>query len=1042
MRAGGTATLLLLACVPGALAFPRAVIGAEDVAPGRPLPATTKTAPAPALPPLRPAPPAQPGPDARLATREFEFRIPATVGLARALELFSEQSGLPVAYAAAVVQSRAFEPLQGRFAPAAALDRLLRGSGLAWETVAGSIVLRPTGAAPGDAQAQASGPGLPPPPTATAGQGEPGAESPEHLEQVVVRADPWRSPPLASTGVTFGIAKSVLDTPRSLTVIGASTIDLFGAGGSLDLADLVPGVFTTARFGVQGALDVRNVPADVYFRGMKRLSLRGHARKVAASMDTIEIVGGPASPIHGMGKIGGYTNLVPKSGRAGEGRFLEDYGGFAQAVTGSYAKQDLSFGLGGPMPLPGDSARGGFYVYGLAEDSGAYAMHVPVQQRLLQVATSIDGLPGGLRLETGANLQKARTAGALTGRLTQSLVDGNTYVRGEPLADLDADRSGAISFQEMHVGSPVAGPLSVLNQPLMQAFAWPVDAAGRPVASLVAARPVAGIPRSLYDYLVANPARDPGGWLRAAGVGGPLPLSGAVPLGLALDPSTVATDRLDLRRAAAFERELDAEFTTLFLDVVADQHPRWSLKNQLFFDGARHTKDSQQPFAQEQQAYAWEEKLTLTRRIGSAGGAFAGQALLSANLRQTVSRGRSSGLGDFSNTRTDAMAGAWALQPGGLSPNTTFVSPFDNADPYAGGSPWQVAYRTAYVERGLGVLVDADWGRFVNVIAGIRYDDTSAENTDFAGSFDAATGDSARPGGWRRDSLRAAGRDGGASWSTSLSLRLPGGWRPYATLARSSILLDGNDNSLSNALIDAGHVGSAELREVGLKATLLEGRLFLAGSLFRQARLDVDYDDPLVVLDAYPTATVTRGWNLEAKWAAHPQLFLAGHASLQTTYYEPNVGGLQVIDARAAGFSDITDGAGRVVYPAEAFLYGGRAWLALPDGLDAYRKRQGNPDLLVGVNAHYRARNGFGLTAGASHFSGTCTGRLCTVRLPEVTLARAGLYVERADWLLKLDVQNLFDTPYFRARTGDALGNVLAQAMAGRTGFLTLRRKF
>ena len=35
-----------------------------------------------------------------------------------------------------------------------------------------------------------------------------------------------------------------------------------------------------------------------------------------AAMDTIEVVKGPPSPIYGMGKIGGYTNMVPKAGRA------------------------------------------------------------------------------------------------------------------------------------------------------------------------------------------------------------------------------------------------------------------------------------------------------------------------------------------------------------------------------------------------------------------------------------------------------------------------------------------------------------------------------------------------------------------------------------------------------------------------------------------------------------------------------------------------------------------------------------------------------
>ena len=53
---------------------------------------------------------------------------------------------------------------------------------------------------------------------------------------------------------------------------------------------------------------------------------------------------------------------------------------------------------------------------------------------MLQAATSVDDFAGPFRLEAGVNYQQSRTAGALTGRLTQDLVDNGRYVRGTPLA--------------------------------------------------------------------------------------------------------------------------------------------------------------------------------------------------------------------------------------------------------------------------------------------------------------------------------------------------------------------------------------------------------------------------------------------------------------------------------------------------------------------------------------------------------------------------------------------------------------------------------
>ena len=84
--------------------------------------------------------------------------------------------------------------------------------------------------------------------------------------------------------------------------------------------------------------------------------------------------------------------------------------------------------------------RGGYYVYGLLEDSDSFARGVPVEQDVLQAAISVDDFVGPLRLETGVNTQMSRTAGALTGRFTQDLVDTGRYIRGTPLVESRSER--------------------------------------------------------------------------------------------------------------------------------------------------------------------------------------------------------------------------------------------------------------------------------------------------------------------------------------------------------------------------------------------------------------------------------------------------------------------------------------------------------------------------------------------------------------------------------------------------------------------------
>jgi outer membrane receptor protein involved in Fe transport len=961
------------------------------------------------------------------------FDIPSQT-LSDALDRFSEQSGLQVIYEHSLIADSVGAAVSGALAVDTALNQLLLGSDLAWEYVNARTVLirRASGA-----DASRSGSRVRGPSDTLNGDGLPI----QQLNLVEVWADPHRILPNTTSDSSFGFAKSLLETPRSVSFISDEAIDLFGLSAVEDLVRLAPGVFTTTRYGVQGAVDVRAVPADMFFRGMRRLSLQGHGRSVLAAMDKIEIVGGPPSPIHGLGKIGGYTNVVPKSGRAQTGSYLTEVQGFAQAIGGNYERLEVSMGAGGPLSmLDRFDKNGGYYVYGLSEESGSFAKGVPVRQQILQAAVSIDNFAGPLRLEAGANYQVSRTAGALTGRFTQDLVDSGRYIRGTPLVNLDANGNGRVGYLEMHQMSPASGPLSTGNQPLMQYWAWPADARGQPLP-IDQFPVVAGIPQSMYDYLVAHPEADPTGALRAQGVGGPLPQSGFVPIGLVLDPRTVGYDTLDLRRAAAYEKELKAEFVTLFFDLVYDKDPDFSIKNQLFFDRMDQFKHSNQPFGQMQDVYVIEDKLTVSKRLTDLPHWLRVNTLGSINLRNTVSKGKGIAGGDFASHRTDAMTSDWMNTAEGLWPSANLVSPIENPDLAADGYPWGLIYDSEYSEVGLGLLFDIDVASW-NFLVGGRYDGSRAKDVDRAASYNPVVGTSANPGAYMGTDDSAAAWDDAVSWSLSASYALQRNIRPYVTVARSAIVLDGNNNALSINIIRAGHIGSATLGELGIKASLLDDRLFATASLYQQARADVDLDDSADVIVAYPTATEARGVSAEIKWVPTRNLFLSAYATHQVTKYTPNYSSAQLVDARTLGFRDVLDANGNVIYPAEAFLYGGRARVVLPANLRQYEKKQGNPELQFGFSTTYQWNHGLGFTFSGNYFADTCTGRLCTVRLPEEFVANAGIIFSTRKWSAKLDVSNLFDETYFRARTGEVLGNSLAQVMPDRRWQLTLKSEF
>jgi iron complex outermembrane recepter protein len=972
---------------------------------------------------------ARPTHAAGIATQEAgatEFDI-AAGPLADALDRFGDQSGLQIVYDPRLIDGRNATAVSGRMRRREALERLLAGSGVGWRQVNDmTVMLFEPGAARSARRAPVGSTGI------DAGPGEI-----VPLGDVEVLADPLRLLPNGPSTSAFGLSKRLIETPRSVSSISAETIDLFGLSAVEDLVRLVPGTFTTTRFGIQGSVDVRNVPADFYFRGMKRLSLQGHGRSVLGALDTIEVVRGPPSPVFGMGKIGGYINVVPASGRAKNGSYLEGVSGFAKGVVGSYDRNEWSFGLGGALDAYG--RRGGYYVHGLFEDSDSYARGVPIKQQLLQAAVSIDDFAGPMRLELGANTQLSRTAGALTGRLTQELVDHGRYIRGEPLVNLDLNGNGAIGWLEMNAASPVRGNLSAGNQPLIQYFAWPRDAAGQPLPIEQFPR-VAGIPQSMYDYLVAHPEADPTGALRAQGPGGPQPISGHVPVGMFLDPRTTGFDTLDERRATAFERELEARFLTLFCDLVYDTNPDFTIANQLFYDRMDQFKASDQPFAQDQRVYVIEDRLTATRRLARLPAGVHARVLAAVNYRKTVADGSFFNAGDFSTHRTDAMADDFNDATAGLTANTTFANSYDNPDLQSDGYPWTSIYASEFSEMGIGLMFDADIRERTNVLLGVRYDGSQARNTDFA-AFNPNIGTSANPGAYATEDVSANGWDSGVSWSASVSHSLTPGLRPYVTYARSSVALDGNNNSLTNAVIDAGHIGESELRELGVKSSWLDNKLFTTLAMYRQRRVLGDAE-PQAVIGAYATATLTRGAELEIKWVPVHNSLLSLYALRQKTVFTPNLGGSLLVDARTLGFEDVRDAAGNIIYPAEAFMYGGRTRIVLPAGMSGFGVKQGNPRTQLGLSTQYQLRNGLGVTLSGNYFSAACSGRLCAVELPEAHVIDAGLFWDSHAWHFKLDLRNALDERYYRARTGDALGDPLAQAMPARHWQLTFRRAF
>jgi outer membrane receptor for ferric coprogen and ferric-rhodotorulic acid len=888
-------------------------------------------------------------------------------------------------------------------------------------------------------------------------------EGAAELSDVVVTGESVPSLASQTSSVGIGFAKPILETPRSVSFISQDQLDLLGISNVEDVVRAVPGTYTTTRYGLQGGINIRGIPADVYWRGMKRLTAQGHYRTDLEPLQSMEVVKGAAPPVFGLGRIGGYVNEIPRSGRAKLGTYLSETQGYVQAITGSYSHAEASSGIGGPLNVMGK--QGGFYVFGLLEDSNTYIEQVGARQKILQAATSIDNFAGPFRLETGFQGQNSKTSGAYMNRVTEDLMTHHVYLSGVPLVNLDAgagpDHAGAgdgeIGFRELYANSPTkpGSAISANNRPLYQGWKWPKCTgadAGSGGYCLPGHFPVVpGVPSTLAALL--NDTNDPTHALRnAAALGqGPLPSSGYLPQGFFLDPSTVHYTTVDLHRDGSFERLQNANVGLAWLDLVYDTDPDFTAKNQIFTDNLDTFKDSYLPYGERQQIHRVEDKITVTRRIPQEWlpSWLRTNTLASINYRRTSGYIRSSS-GDY-DYRQDVM-----YMGGYHYPNTKFWNMLEN-NSWLTGAPSERELKSVYDEFGIGVMFDIDIFEKTNLVVGGRWDGSTAKVTVFPANNQqppsknnscnlAAPGVTVTSQDVAQSPTPVAALqslqcdygpswDDGKTWSVSLSHQLPFGIRPYVTVAHAAVILDGSNNTMTNSVVTAagGDIGESHLSEVGIKGDWFNHRLYSSVSLYKQSRSDIsDPSDPTASADS--SATITKGLEIAIDGQPTKDWHIGVAAVGEHSKYAFNTNDSFQLTGRQLGFQDVVDpSTGRVVYPAEAFLYGGKVTISMPKELAAnYMDAVGEPRFQATLNTDYKIGGGFGVHADGQYFSAYYMDRLKLQQIPQAIVVNSGLTWDGTKLHLMLNGYNILNKHYFRAANSTTNEN-LVSVMPGQT---------
>lgn len=222
----------------------------------------------------------------------------------------------------------------------------------------------------------------------------------------------------------FGAGQSVIDLPRSVTVLTPELMRRFDLGNLGNLGRIGAGTQAANYFGIPGTPYLRGVKASTFFNGMARAYQRNEMPVSFGSLEALDLVKGPAPSHLGPVPEGGYVNFIPKS------PYFDRARGSLTVAAGSHDHQRTQLDHGSPVMLGRWPAA--YRVSLTAQDSGSYWKNVG--NDYFSAYAALKARPReNLSLFTGAEFYDFRSnENPGWNRVTQNLIDHGEYLIGEP----------------------------------------------------------------------------------------------------------------------------------------------------------------------------------------------------------------------------------------------------------------------------------------------------------------------------------------------------------------------------------------------------------------------------------------------------------------------------------------------------------------------------------------------------------------------------------------------------------------------------------
>jgi iron complex outermembrane receptor protein len=759
----------------------------------------------------------------------------------------------------------------------------------------------------------------------------------------------------------FGQGQSVLDLPRAVTVLTPELMRRFDLQDLGHLGRIGAGTQPANYFGIPGTPYLRGVKAVTFFNGMARAYQRNEMPVSFGSLEALDLVKGPAPAQLGPVPEGGYANFIPKS------PYFDRARGSLAVSAGSHDHRRAQLDYGAPLLFGG---RPGAYRMSLTvQDSGSYWKNVGNDYRSLYLAWKLRPREHW-SVFTGAEYYDFRSnENPGWNRVTQDLIDRGEYIIGEPQRITSAawgglaDRS-LIEFPGAYVGQPANFRALIIPAAVAEARLTPAQ-----LALLEDRRGPDGGYRYTQAYFAA----------------------GGEALTEKIDGAAVLSDPDDFANSRDFLWFLDATSTR-----AVDRTLTWKS----FLEKLATGKHSSYGYAIATEQLVVENKLLVEQRaLPPADTTFTYGASLRYSYGWTVQDFAAEPFNRRDVSRPD------------LSANSRVPTGADR-DP-AGRNLWSAS---------LGASTESDlwqgalfgfattrWSERLETIIAMRVE-SRRYRADLPVEVERATL------AQRLASERSGGRED-ASGSLAVVWRAAEGANLYASYQRGTALQPGQGGTVNSG----SNFAATELKELGAKVSLVDGRLFASLSAYEwdSARFN-DRENRAERLRG-------RGVELETTWAPSATVSVIAFAGSQ-----------RVFRLDPLGFRARYATADRIALESGSFDAGVTPTPALNPRL-IY---PGTPETQAKLDVAWQATPAWGFSLGTVWSHSFYHNFERTLVLPASFVWRASVHWRHGPFSVRVSGENIFNEQYFLGADPTFSHNNLLTKAAPAEGKLTVGWEF